>query len=287
MAGGFAVTDRLVNAKVWDGSAWVDAGVPWWGLPSEGQADGNFATVTCDTTAHVKGPWTQIISSTAAASDVLGVLFQGIGANNQNSATLVDIGVGASGSEVAVIENLAVGGANVIFNCLQYSIPLAIPQGTRIAARAQSVVSGGKTAVVAVSPFSTNNFSKAPLTVTVIGTSTATSEGVPSLSNNTWTEITASSPAKFQAVILVPSLTSTTASAGFSTIELGVGSSGNEVSINTVLYRISANEVISVFCASDLVSIAAGPFPSGTRFSARASAQATTLDYCLIGIPYP
>jgi hypothetical protein len=281
------VTDRLVNAKVWDGSAWVDAGVPWWGLPSESQANGNFATVTCNTTAHVKGPWTEIISSTAAASDVLALMFQGIGVNGQDSATLVDIGIGASGSEVAVIENLAVGGAGIFFNCLQYSIPLAIPQSTRIAARAQSVVTGGKTAVVLLSPFSTNNFSKAPSTVTVIGTNTATSEGVPSLSNNTWTEIAAASPVKFQAVILVPSLTATIASNGFSTIELGVGSLGNEVSVNKVLYRITTSEIIAVFNASDFASIAAGPFPSGTRFSARASAQATILDYCLIGIPYP
>jgi hypothetical protein len=280
------VTDRLVSAKVWDGSAWVNAGVPWWGLQIK-EADSNFATVTCDTTAHVKGPWTQIISSTAAASDVLGVLFLSIGANGQNTATLVDIGVGASGSEVAVIENLAVGGASSTFNALQYSIPLAIPQGTRIAARTQSVVTGGKTALVAVSPFSTNNFSKAPSTVTVIGTNTATSEGVPSLSNNTWTEITASSPAKFQAVILVPSLTATVATTGTSIIELGVGSAGNEVLINTVTYRISSSELLGRFYASDFFAIAAGPFPSGTRFSARASAQATLLDYCLIGIPYP
>jgi hypothetical protein len=287
VAGGFAVTDRLVNAKVWDGSAWVDAGVPWWGLPAKEEADANFATVTADTTAHVKGAWTQIISSTAAASDVLGLLVNNIGVNNQDSATLLDIGVGASGSEVAVIENLAVGGASSTVNSLQYSIPLSIPQGTRIAARAQSVVTGGKTAAVVVSPFSTNNLSKAPSTVTVIGTNTATSEGVPSLSNNTWTEITASSPAKFQAVILVPSLTATTSSTGNTTVELGIGSSGNEVSINKVLYRISITEGIGRFYGSDFVSIAAGPFPSGTRFSARASAQATILDYCLIGIPYP
>jgi hypothetical protein len=281
------VTDRRVNAKVWDGSAWVDAGVPWWGLPSQGQDDGNFATVTCDTTAHVKGPWTQIISSTAAASDVLGLYVSLIGVGGTDTATLIDVGIGASGSEVAVIENLAVGGAGNPLNALQYSIPLAIPQGTRIAARAQSVVTGGKTALVLVSPFSTNNFSKAPSTVTVIGTNTATSEGVPSLSNNTWTEITASSPAKFQAVILVPSLTATTTANGNSTIQLGVGSSGNELAINTVLYRLTVQEQIGRFYGSDLVSIATGPFPSGTRFSARASAQATALDYCLIGIPYP
>jgi hypothetical protein len=278
------VTDKLINAKVWDGSGWVNAGVPWWGLPFANVDTSGNVTVTCDVNAHTKGAWTEIIASTTSNVDVLRLRTL-VGVNALDTSALLDIGIGAAGSETAMVENLAVGGAGFGWG---FSLPVAVPQGTRIAARAQSVITEGRTLSLALKLFDSGNVTRLASSVVVIGGNTATSGGVVSAANNTWTEITAATTMPFQAVILVPSVSTSTLSAGNPlNIDLGKGSAGNEVLVNRQQYQTTINEVIQGYWATELDPIVAGPFPTGTRFSARTSFNGTLINFCLIGIPYP
>lgn len=90
-----------------------------------------------------KGSWAQVISS--LTNDTFGLLIN-INSNTGAAASrnsVIDIGIGGSGSEVVLIPNLIAGNA-VIYTVggsgLWYYFPVAIPAGTRIAVRAQGTV---------------------------------------------------------------------------------------------------------------------------------------------------
>lgn len=90
--------------------------------------------VSITASAGSKGSWTEIYASTTANASwlVLSV------ATTANNATCVDIGVGGSGSEIVIIPDL-MGGLHSLSTMpgLVYTIPVRIPKGSRIAARAQ------------------------------------------------------------------------------------------------------------------------------------------------------
>jgi hypothetical protein len=88
-------------------------------------------------TANTKGAWVELVASTLY--DVRAItLSYGTDNTGSTNAALMDLGVGASGSEQVVISNMS--GPNTAFgagNCLGlYNLP--IPAGSRIAVRMQS-----------------------------------------------------------------------------------------------------------------------------------------------------
>lgn len=90
-----------------------------------------------------KGSWAQAIAS--LTNDTYGLLIcingNNVSAGSRNS--VVDIGIGASGSEVVLIPDLIAGNAvnyNVGGGGLWYFFPVALPAGTRIAVRGQGSV---------------------------------------------------------------------------------------------------------------------------------------------------
>lgn len=94
------------------------------------------------TTANTKGAWTQVISSTTYDSSVITIIADGTLGSNVGNNMCVDIGIGASGSELAIIQNLTVqcyNGVNTYTpQMAAYQFPFGFPAGTRIAARGQS-----------------------------------------------------------------------------------------------------------------------------------------------------
>lgn len=109
-------------------------------------ATNSIGTAVAPGTANAKGSWVQL----SAALDY-DVAFVYISAMTKNGITnpvnyALDIGIGASGSEVVVVPNLICPNGSNAFLGRQYSIPLRIPAGTRVAARCQaSNVSGTNT----------------------------------------------------------------------------------------------------------------------------------------------
>jgi hypothetical protein len=242
------------------------------------------ASLTANTSAHTKGSWTQVIASTAAQGSWLSVLCTGFNTAATNTASLIDIAIGASGSEVAVISNVSVGGATG----LNFSFPVQIPSGSRLSARIQSVVTGGKTGTVNLYVLDAGDYSLSPSSVDVIGTSTADSQGTSfSGASGTWVESIASTSQRYRAVSFVPSIHDADVAANTNSIaDIGVGASGSEVTFGNYRFTTNANEFIATAEPRGL-----DPFgrdiPAGSRLAVKHAITANPSKYgfCLIGIP--
>ena len=247
-------------------------------------------TVTASSTAHVKGSWAPLVASTAGNATFLIVEVSNVQTSNTDTATLLDIGTGASGAETvfAGLGDIAVGGAQAAsatgFSLL-FQVPIKIASGTRLSARIQSVVPSGKTATVSIWTFDMGDFAYAPTAVDVIGTSDATSVGTAMTgASGDWVPIISSTLNAYKAVVLVPS----TSASSISTIDVkytvGKGAAGSEVEIGnaTVSYG-NSERVTSISRWGQLIC---GAVPSGTRLSVRHDIAATpgNYDMTLIGI---
>jgi hypothetical protein len=240
-------------------------------------------TTTANTTAHTKGAWSQITASTTANTSLLYLQVSGVLSSGANTATLLDIGTGVMGSETVVASNIAIGGANSI----SIPIPLKIASGTRVAARIQSVVTGGKTAVLGPTFLDGDDYNTAPTSVDVIGSSTATSQGVSfSGASGTWVEATASTSQAYRAVVLVHSThDSNIASISNSVMEVGVGALGSETSFGSTYNTYVNTERADT--AGIYFPLFGRRIPSGSRLSVRHNIAADPGKYgfTLIGIP--
>jgi len=97
---------------------------------------GYFVEVTW-TSEDTKGDWVEICSGTPF--NVSGFSFTGRFDFNKTATAFVDIGIGADGSEVVIVENLRFyTNTWLVASGSTYYLPLSIPSGTRIAVRAQN-----------------------------------------------------------------------------------------------------------------------------------------------------
>lgn len=235
--------------------------------------------VAADASAHTKGAWVQLVASTSADADLAIVAVHGVSTGSTNTATLLDIAVGGSGSEIPIVSDVAVGGAETITSStFTIPLPVSIPAGSRISARIQSVVTGGKTAQVAIALAAGSEIT--PGTLTTLGTSTGTSAGTAL--GTGWTQIVASTAATYRWLIAVPSLASGVATAGTESVEVATGAASSEVLIGTIPAVVTATERIysSPGAAWDRFAILPG-VPAGTRLSAR---RAVACDLTIIGV---
>lgn len=89
---------------------------------------------------NTESAWTELIASTARDTWGILVAFNRGGTNANIRSVLCDIGIGAAGSEIALISNL-IGNSgvnsNVGFHNARF-FPLFIPAGTRLSARVQT-----------------------------------------------------------------------------------------------------------------------------------------------------
>jgi hypothetical protein len=250
--------------------------------------ESSVVTVTANSSAHTKGAWSQIIASASANASLLILLVKDIQTSTANTATLLDLATGASGSETAFASNIAVGGAvTSTTDGIVFAIPIKIANGTRLSARIQSVVTGGKTASVQAYLFNVGDFSTAPTSVDVIGGNTANSEGIScSGSSGTWVEAIASTSQAYRAVALVPSTHN--ASVGFANIvqyDVGVGAAGNEVDFGLVKFVTTTQE--SVRSTPPYLSLFGANIPAGSRLAVRhnTTTQPERIGFTLIAIP--
>jgi hypothetical protein len=95
--------------------------------------------VTASASLHTKGSWVTMLDPIPYDTDWIAISMNGVGISATLTDALVDIGVGAAGAERVIIPNLLAGWSNNIVRCM--TIPLRVPKGTRITARAQSLIS--------------------------------------------------------------------------------------------------------------------------------------------------
>lgn len=245
-------------------------------------------------TNHVKGAWVELIAATSFETSWILLqpsLFEAVAPADW----LIDIGIGPAGSEQVIL-------ANVPF-CTRGNepgagtpIPLSIPAGTRIAARAQVSNGGGvagRTARLLLQLFG-SGFAEAPgaqLAVTY-GANTADSGGVgvdPGAVAHTkgaWSEIVASTSFNHSCFILgIGNQANSARVAADWLVDIAVGASGSEQIILADLAAWSDGSR-AIHPQRMLLPM---KVPAGSRLAARGQCSTTdaidrTFDVILIGV---
>lgn len=238
----------------------------------------SFVTVAADASTHTKGGWVEAIASTSTAAETITItLMTPANSAASNSATLLDVAVGASSSEVVVIANIPVGFAG---GGMSWTFPLAVASGSRIALRTQSAVSA-KSLDIGVSLRAAGTSSTAGTTCTAHGADTATSSGTnpatPGAINTeaaTWTQLVASTAADYsKLVVAVTASANSNIQAAQGLIDIGIGASSSESAVITDIgYVVTSSEQIFVNGTSRHYEVS---IPSGSRISFRHRANST------------
>jgi hypothetical protein len=249
-----------------------------------------LTTVTAGGTANTAGSWIQMHAATTfPVSGLLVFLGQtGIATAATNTSALVDIGVGAAGSEQAIVSNIALGGS---LPFASWTIPLAINSGARIAVRLRSAVAS-KSCTMGMAVYGGGGGLEAGNLAVTYGANTASSTGTsltaPGAINTkaAWTQIAAATTSRHGWMVVgVGAPANATATATNGLIDIGVGAAAAEVAvIKDIPFAVSANEDVNVaYPLTFPVNI-----PSGTRLVARYQATATatsaTPHLTLVGI---
>lgn len=190
--------------------------------------------ITPGATANTKGSWTQIVASTSSDCDLLHLKITGESGGGTYKNQFIDVGVGVAGSEVVVFPNIDIGvGGTFQGSHVDLLVPIHIPAGSRIAARAQAdaaSISGdfGVSLVVYDAAFETQAFAG----VDDIGTATSTTQGtVVALGNATkgsYAQLVASSAKDYEGLAVILDSDKGTSLAA-SVIDIAIGAAGSEV----------------------------------------------------------
>jgi hypothetical protein len=213
-------------------------------------------TITASSTAHTKGSWTQMVSSTPFEVGLLHVLIQNTSASGANTSMMLDIGLGSSPSS-PLIADLLCGYAGS--RGRDWYFPLRIPAGQEIRGRIQAANPGGvaDTAEVGVYMYGGEDLLAQPwvgTTCTSYGPDSSDSQGVPvTVGNQTkgsWTTIgTASSDHKYVTLAVQFAGDTNLTARNNKFFDIGVGSTPTLVASNIGHHSEGVEEI-------------QGPFPS-------------------------
>jgi hypothetical protein len=252
--------------------------------------ESSVVTVTADNAAHAKGAWSELIASTTANADMLWVNVEGIFTNATDTSTLIDFALGASGIESAFVSDIAVGGAAsagaAANGGITFVLPIKIPSGSRISARIQSIVTGGKTASVNIKSYDMGSYNSAPVSLDALGSSTATSSGTGMSANDTYTEVVSSTSQSYRGIVFVNSVSGTATASTNVNATVGLGAAGSEQKIGELRFRTTTSETTNSQLAQPIIF--GKNIALGSRLAVKmASIPGTTTNYrsCLIGIP--
>ena len=227
---------------------------------------------------NTKGSWAELDAATARAAGAIVIL-----CNRHGSGTtdyLIDIGIGAAGSEQVVISNLiSCNSAGSNSPGGWWLAPLSIPAGTRLAARCQASTASAQIRVEALL-LGESAQQPALSRVATYGAATADSGGTsidPGGSANTkgaWTQLASATSADHQGLILgVGYQANGTRTTCSWLVDIGVGAAGSE-------QTIVSNLLLTCDASTDHIAPSATAFlpvaiPAGTRLAVRAQSDIT------------
>jgi len=240
-------------------------------------------------TANTKGAWNQIIASTSSDISLAWLAFSSGTNGGTDQGTLFDIGVGASGSEVAVVQNIACGGLYFAPPVLAIPIPVFIPSGSRVSFRAQCGVAS-RTFLTHATYHRTNDTHLSPRSLDVIGSSTSNSRGVAmSGASGSWVEITSSTSQPYQSFVIVPSMGGTSGLGNVDVrLTLGYGAAGSEIEIGSINFFSGGIALTPRGSFGDFNWPIGFPLPAGQRLAIRhnIASNPDRVQACVIGVPY-
>lgn len=250
-------------------------------------------TSVSGTVNNTKGVWAELIASTARVATGMQIDIH-VGGNGE---FLIDIGIGAAGSEQVIIPNLhasrPTGGSR---NGRNYVFPCGlIPAGTRISARCQASDTPNSSQVLV--HLLSGGFPLSGLIGAVIddiGTNTADSGGTqvdPGATANTkgaYSQLVATSTRRYRGLMVFTGSQGNLAMADARwLVDIAIGAASSEKIIIPDILFVSGS-------LTDIITPgAAGPFlvdiPSGTRLAARAQSDTNDatdrlLDVMLYGV---
>lgn len=229
--------------------------------------------------ANTKGSWTQLFAAASVLYSVIGFSIV-IGNNSLASSarrSFIDIGVGGSGSEQVIVENLcALGCANLANqpSPQEFYFPIRIAPGTRISARHQCSAAS-QTSNIVITLYYGNwaehtTFAGAEM----VGANTGTTSLVTITAGNTgtessWTDIGGTTSKVYYGGCLCITMDTGTA---LTAIEYHGEWGFNSTAMGEVYFGVTANELIG--------GVIPGPFQfaniaAGTQLQARAECRAT------------
>jgi len=254
-------------------------------------------TITSSSTANTYGSWTQLVASSAIDCCWLVISSTTVFANTANDI-VIDIGVGASGSEKVIISAIHTIGNNAWPSLTRFAFPCQIAAGTRIAARSQSNgTSQGAYVQVTLFDGEWNALEGAEGVVDTYGFQSGTTLGAaidPGATVNTkgsYTQLTASSTADLLGFMLAFDFQNDTAGAGVQNqflLDIATGASGSEkVLIPNIAFNFMSDGAgDGCYIKPEFIPFIPCPIPSGTRIAARAQATINTATTRVFGLTF-
>lgn len=240
--------------------------------------DDGVATVAAGS-ANTKGTWVEAVASTSADTSIVWLLPDVGAANGVDSSCLLDIGVGPSGSETVVAQNLGIGHRSLSNDWI--AVPLSIPAGSRIAFRQQSVTASRS---ITIRWNATQGIESAS-TVDTFGADTSGSRGTNAATSGTFYELVAATPRAYRGILVLPTGAGSLFGSVSIGMSIGVGSAGAESVIASIDVDITSGEA---WTAADmpLANFSAVNIPAGSRLAYRVTGTARAyIDCIVVGVP--
>lgn len=264
---------------------------------SSGATSLGLVTVTASATIHTKGSWVELVAATDGPGQLVVVQAFGTATSAAATSMLLDIGIGAAGSEVVLIPDLGVGytTGSAATPGRKWHFPVFVPSGVRLAARCQALIASDTVDVI-IDVYGGGAFDSQQCfsAVTAYGANAATSRGVSVANGGTanvkgsWVQITAATTEDIAAIaIATQGAGSVTLSARSHLIDIGIGAAASEVVLAEDLFYVdNATEFQYQIEPWPFVPFAT-PIPSGARIAARrqcSAASDTTCDLIVYGM---
>jgi hypothetical protein len=203
--------------------------------------------------ANTMGSWVPLHTATTFPVNRFCVCFgkAGVAVGGSNTQFMFNVGVGPSSSEVAIVQNIAVGG-NMAY--ASWLFPISIPIGSRICVQAQALTAL-RTITMGMWLWGGGFGLESGYQAVTYGAAPASSKGTvlaaPASANTVegaWTVISASttSPMRWMVIGLAAPDTTSVLAAADHLVDIGVGAAGVEAAVITdIPVGVSINEEIN------------------------------------------
>lgn len=242
----------------------------------------NVVSVTASGTINTKGAWAELVAATSLESFGFWLSYSDVFITATNTSMLVDIGIGAAGSEVVIVPDINCAGAERGLG-KQTFWPLFVPAGVHIAARTQAVIASDTVNVRIFLLQSPQTFDPYIFnTCTAYGVDATNSRGTSytphatAFTKGSWAQVSASSSRDHRAwQVIVDPLGSTALTGAALYVDIGAGAAASEQVVSPDSYFVSSvQEIVD----GPVVPVPAYcPVASGTRIAVRGSASGASM----------
>jgi hypothetical protein len=245
-------------------------------------ASNGTVVVSSASSTYTKGSWTQLIAATVYDASWIRVTICGEGQAGRQVA--VDIGIGSSGSEVPIVNNLGMGSYGT--NQVTYFFPFSVPLGTRISARLSSSSTSDNAQAIQIHLFADRYMSPGVVSaIDTYGFSNTTNLGTlvdPGGTANTkgaYSQITAATSNDCAGFMLMFDTQGIGSGVGNHVVDflvdLAIGTSGSEHVVLPNWLAISYCYDSKNYFPNGVTPYIPMQIPAGTRIAARAQASTT------------